>query len=45
MIYNITSKPDVNHKPADSHQSPLGVSSLPVENGIYYLFWYKTVVY
>jgi len=45
MLYDLTSEPNVHHKPGDDKLSPLGVSSLKVQNNHYYLFWHKTVVY
>lgn len=41
----MTTAPDVGNKPGDQFLSPVGVDSLSVEDGHYYLFWLKTVVF
>lgn len=45
MIYDLTTKPDVNNAPGDEYLSSVGVSALEVKEGHSYLFWYRTVTW
>lgn len=44
MLYDLITDPDVEHTPGDEYLTSVEVTSLQVQNGHSYLFWYRTVV-
>lgn len=45
MLYELSSKPDVDRKPTDKYLSNWGVDALDVRQSVHYLFWLKTVIF